>query len=296
MAAKTKQTKNKEKTSPAIAKSKDGTIQITLKIPFKDIKAARETAAREIGKNLEIAGFRKGKAPLSKLLTNIPENTLIEQTLRFILPKLTAKVVKENNLKIAIYPRFELISAEENKDWQVRAITCEIPRVELGDYKKIVKKSARGNELWTPDKKEEKKEPSKEDKEQRAITALLENIKIDIPKPLIDSETEKRLAQLLERIEKLGLTLESYLASIGKKIEDLRLDYEKQAMETIKLDLILFKIAEEEKIKVSEEEINKAMQAFVAGGESPKALEERKLIIESILKKRAALDALVSLL
>ncbi|MEJ2347947.1 MAG: trigger factor [Patescibacteria group bacterium] len=293
MAAKTQK---KEKTSPAIAKSKDGTIQITLKIPFKEIKAARETAAREIGKNLEISGFRKGKAPLSKLLANIPENTLIEQTLRLILPKLTAKVVKENKLKIAIYPRFELISAEEGKDWQVRAITCEIPKVELGDYKKIVKKSVKGSELWTPDKKEEKKEVTKEEKEQRAVTALLENIKVDIPKPLIDSETEKRLAQLLERIEKLGLTLESYLSSIGKKIEDLRLDYEKQAVEAIKLDLILFKIAEEEKIKVSREEVDKAMQIFVNSGESPKALEERKMVIESILKKRAALDALTSLL
>ncbi|MEJ2441406.1 MAG: hypothetical protein P8Y06_00575 [Patescibacteria group bacterium] len=125
---------------------------------------------------------------------------------------------------------------------------------------------------------------------------LLENIKVDIPKPLIDSETEKRLAQLLERIEKLGLTLESYLSSIGKKIEDLRLDYEKQAVEAIKLDLILFKIAEEEKIKVSREEVDKAMQIFVNSGESPKALEERKMVIESILKKRAALDALTSLL
>ncbi|MEJ2441407.1 MAG: trigger factor [Patescibacteria group bacterium] len=94
MAAKTQK---KEKTSPAIAKSKDGTIQITLKIPFKEIKAARETAAREIGKNLEISGFRKGKAPLSKLLANIPENTLIEQTLRLILPKLTAKKKKSTN-------------------------------------------------------------------------------------------------------------------------------------------------------------------------------------------------------
>jgi FKBP-type peptidyl-prolyl cis-trans isomerase (trigger factor) len=295
MATKTKTTKKKEKTSPVIAKSKDGTIQITLKIPFKDIKVAREAAAKEIGKDIEISGFRKGKAPLSKLMAKIPENTLIEQTLRRILPKLTAKIVKENKLKIAIYPRFELVSAEEDKDWQVRAVTCELPEVDLGNYKKIVK-GAKESTIWTPGKDKDKKEPTKEQKEQAAITTLLENIKIDIPKPLIDSEVEKRLAQLLERIEKLGLTLESYLSSIGKKVEDLRGDYEKQATETIKLDLILAKVAEEEKVKVSKEEVDKTMQAFVASGEAPRALEERRIIVESILKKRAALDALASLL
>jgi hypothetical protein len=37
---------------------------------------------------------------------------------------------------------------------------------------------------------------------------------------LIDEEVNSRLSKLLERIEKLGLTLESYLSSIGKTAQD----------------------------------------------------------------------------
>ncbi len=293
MATKTKKITKKEKTNPVVAKSKDGTIQITLKIPFKDVRGVREIAAKEIGKDIEISGFRKGKAPLNKLLASIPENTLIEKTLRGILPELVTKIIKEHKLKIAIFPRFELISAKENEDWQVRAVTCELPEINVDNYKKIVKESAKSG-AQTKDKS--KKEITKEEKEQRVITTLIENIKIDIPKPLIENEVERRLSELLERIEKLGLTLETYLSSIGKKPEDLRTDYEKQATETIKLDLILSKIAEKENVKVSKKEVDKTLEAYSTSGEPPNVLEERRAVIKSILKKRAALDALVSLL
>jgi len=46
---------------------------------------------------------------------------------------------------------------------------------------------------------------------------LLRNIKIEIPKLLIEEEVNTRLSQLLERIEKLGLDLEKYLQTIGKQ-------------------------------------------------------------------------------
>ena len=293
MATKTKKAAKKEKASPVIAKSKDGSIQITLKIPFKDIEGAREIAAKELGKDIEVSGFRKGKAPLNKLLASIPENTLVEKTLRGILPELVTKVIRENKLKIAIYPRFELISTKENEDWQVRATTCELPKVNVDNYKKIVKGSVKSS---AQTKGKDKKEITKETKEQQVIATLIENIKIDIPKPLIENEVERRLSELLERIEKLGLTLETYLSSIGKKPEDLRKDYEKQATETIKLDLILSRVAEKENVKVSKKEIDKTLEAYSTSGEPPSVLEERRVVIESILKKRAALDALVSLL
>ena len=122
---------------------------------------------------------------------------------------------------------------------------------------------------------------------------------ITIPQILIEDEADSRLSNLLSRLEKLGLALESYLASIGKKPEDLRADYAKQAKEAIALDLILSKIAAEEDIKIDQKDIDGAMgmnqTANQIKDQSPEDLEQRRRLIESILKRRAALDFLLGL-
>ncbi len=301
MAAKKK--KSTKAPSASLAKSNDGTIQITFTIPFGQIKKAKEAAASEIGKNIQVPGFRKGKAPLDKVISQIPQNTLIEKTLGKILPKLLAAAINEHKIKPAVYPKFELVKAVEGEDWQIRAVTCELPEINLGDYKKIIAGALRAKAIWTPDSaktvgdKSDKK-ISKEEKEQEIIKVLLETIKITIPKLLIDEEVNHKLSNLLARLEKLGLTLETYLPSIGKTAETLRAEYEKQAKEALSLDLILNKIAEKEKIKVSEKQIQEMIKASAADPKLAEKLNtpEQRRLIESILRRRAALDSLSALL
>src|SRR5690606_4024082 len=147
-----------------VATSDDGTIQITYTIPFSEIEKNRNKAAEELGKNIDVPGFRKGNAPLKKLIEHIPENTLLESTLARILPDALGKTIQEEKLNLAIYPRFELIKAQEGEDWQVRATTARMPEVELGDYKNVIQGEARSKAIWTPDKATDK------DEEQKQIT------------------------------------------------------------------------------------------------------------------------------
>lgn len=286
-----------EQITSVIAREENGNIQITFTIPYSIVKAAQEDVIKEFAKDMEIPGFRKGMAPLDKVAAKIPQNTLVEHSLSHVLPKALAESITENKLQIAIYPKFELISAEEGKDWQIRGITCELPKVELEGYKKAIEGALRADSIIVPGK--EKKEKSREEKENLAIKTLLETVKIDIPQILIDEEVSSRLSNLLGRLEKLGLALESYLASIGKKVEDLRADYTKQAKEAISLDLILTKIAKEEKISVDQKEIEGALEMSQI---DPKAkdtnsdeIENKKRLMESILKRRKALDFLINL-
>lgn len=263
-----------DKVSSVIAKESNGNIQITFTIPFILIKKAQEDAIAEMAKDVEIPGFRKGKAPLTKVADKIPQNRLIEHSLGHLLPTALSDAVKKENLKLAVYPKFELVSAKEGEAWQIRGITCELPIVNLGNYKKIIPKI-----------------PNKEEKENAVVKILIENIKIDIPQILIEEEANNRLSNLLSRLEKLGLALESYLVSINKKSEDLRADYAHQAKDAIILDLILSKIAEEQNIKVEEKEIDGALKV----SDSKDISSDKKRLIESILKRRKALDFLISL-
>ncbi len=286
-----------------VAREDNGNIQITLTIPYKDVLEAKTNALEEIAKNTEVPGFRKGNAPVSQVEKHVSENKVLEKALGKILPKAFSDVIEKEKIKPIIYPKFELISAKENENWQVRAITCELPEADLKDYKKIISDESKSKSIWTPEKgdpkrDEDKKENTPEEKEQEVIKILLDKIKIKIPKILIDQEVDNRLAQLLDRIEKLGLNLESYLASVGKNPEILRKEYEIQAQNTIALDLILQKISVEEKIDVQDKEIDELIKATSADPKLAESLNtpEQKRFIRSIILKRKALESLVSLL
>lgn len=282
-----------DKITSILARESDGNIQITFTIPFALIEKAQEETVTEMAKDIEIPGFRKGTAPISKVREKIPQGTLIEHSLGHILPKALSEAVTENKLKIAVYPRFELVSAKENEAWQIRGVTCELPEVELGDYKKAVQGALRAGSIIVPGK--ENKEKSREEKEGMVLKVLIDSVKINIPRILVEEEADSRLSSLLARLEKLGLALESYLTSINKKADDLRAEYALQAKDAISIDLILNKIAETENIKANEKEIDEALkmsQAASPGGEDP---ESRKRLIESILKRRKALDFLLAL-
>ena len=293
-----KKTNPKTNTDSVIVRSDNGTIQITFTIPFENVKKSRDEAAKEFGKDLEVPGFRKGNAPVDKVIEHVPQNTLLEKTLSKILPKLLADAINVHKIKPAIYPKFELVKAQEGEDWQVRAVTCEIPKIELGDYKKDITGINRAKSLWVPGKVKEEKEPSREEKEQQILKTLIEKINLKVPKVLIEEEVNSRLAKLLERLEKLGLSLESYLASINKTSQTLRQEYEKQSQDAISIDLILSEVAQKENLTIETKDIDAAINAAQADPKLAKELDtpDRRKFIEAILRRRKALDYLTSLM
>lgn len=282
-----------------VAREGDGTVQINFTIPKELIEITRTKVATELGQNMEVPGFRKGKAPLEKVLPKIPENTLIEEIVKSLIPKSLGEAITQNNLKPAVYPKLEVLKAGD-EDWEIRATTAEIPEIELGEYKKAVQGALRTGTIWTPEKgqPEKPKEPTKEEKEQVVVKVLLETVKLNVPSVLVEEEVNARLSNLLQRIEKLGLSLESYLASAGKTPQDLRNDYTFQAKEAIALDLILEKIAITENIKIDTKQIDDLISASAADPSLSEKLNtpEQRRIIEGILRRRTALESLSSLL
>ena len=152
--------KDNSKSISTVARSDDGTVQITFTIPFSDIKRAKDEVVRDNADKVNIPGFRPGKAPLEKVAEGIPENTLLEKTLSKILPQLLTDAIKEHKIKPAIYPKFELINTKEENDWQIRAVTCELPEIDLKNYKKEILSKKKASGIWTPgkDKNEETKD------------------------------------------------------------------------------------------------------------------------------------------
>lgn len=286
------------------AKQDDGTVQITITIPNELVQEKKEEALTHITETLEVSGFRKGKVPQDIALKHIDTQKLYEHTLQHLLPEAYADAIEEHRIQPILAPRFELLSIKEDSDWQIRAITCELPKVNLGDYKQTIKGALAGKKIWIPGKDNPSAdsgsktggEPTREEKEQEVIKTLIEKTEVKTPKLLIEEEVNHRLSNLLDQVQRLGLSVEQYLASAGKTVDQIREDYAKQAEEAIKLELVLTEIAKEQKVEVSDGEIDKLIDA--TGDDKTKetlSTPSQKRLIKSTLMRRKALDSLTSL-
>ena len=102
---------------------------------------------------------------------------------------------------------------------------------------------------------EDKKNQAKEKKRIALSDALTDESKIDVPEILIASELKRIEMQFSEDIERMGVKLDAYLTHAKKTIEEVRAEWRPHAEKKAKLQLILNKIAETEKIAATKEEI-----------------------------------------
>ena len=268
-----------------ITRSEDGNINLKISVPWSEVKKTREEVIEEMAKSADLPGFRKGKAPKKIVEENLDKTRVQEEVLRHILPKAYIEAVKEHNLKPIIDPKVHIKPLEDEKDWEFEAVTCEEPKVELGDYKAKIKGVTAKSKIVVPGKEAE------EPKLDEIIKTLLEASTIKLPKVLVDYETDKLLSQTLDEIKKLGLTLDQYLTSTGKNAEMLRLEYEGKALNDLKLEFILRKIAEIEKITVEDSDLQKTIDKAKTE-EEKRNLTNNKYLLASILRQQKTLDFL----
>lgn len=106
----------------------------------------------------------------------------------------------------------------------------------------------------------ENEQKAKYETEDAAIKAVCENTKIDIPSGMVGMEVEHMIQDFSQRLSYQGLNMEQYLKMMGKTEEEIKKDYEPQAIEALKSRLTLEAIRKAENIEASEEEINEKLE------------------------------------
>lgn len=285
-------------TKSILGKTATGEVQLTITIPSSEVKDAYEKALEEIVKETELPGFRKGKAPQKLVEEKIDKSKVYEKVLQNLIPQAYIEAIKEHGLRPILTPKVELLKAKEGEDWEIRAMTCEEPVVELGNYKEEIRKALAPTKIWTPgtQKTQNKTEDTEDEKTQRVIQKLLEIVKTDLPEMLVEDETSRALSSLINQTNTLGLTIEQYLTSINKSAEQLRAEYRQRVINDLKLQFALEKVAESEKLKVEEKEIDDLISA--TGDQNLKEnlnTHFQRAYIKGILLRRKALDFLTKL-
>jgi len=280
-------------------KLEDGTIELIVKIPQQKIQKKYQQVLEDFQKITEVKGFRKGKASKSQVEKTIGKEKIYQKTVNQLLPEIYQTLIKKHQLKPVITPRAEFISAQENKDWQVKFVTCESPEIELGNYQEAIKSNLVKGKIWTPKDGQKKNEEKNRDLQkaeqiQKIIETLVQKVKIKLPQILIENEVNQKLSQLIQKTEKMGLTLEQYFSSIGQTAEKIKKGYRDEIKKRWQLELALNKIADEENITVGKEEIDQAIKN-VEKEEERKRLSQQKYFLSSILRRQKTLDFLRNL-
>jgi len=271
-----------------IEKQENGTIKVTITLPKADITKAREEVVEQLVKTADLPGFRKGKAPKKLVEEKLNEDQVREEILKKLIPPAYTKAVQEHNLKPIMNPKLHVEKIELGADWVFHAFTCEMPDIDLGKYKDAVGKINAKSKIVIPGKEQQK--PSMDE----IMKAILESVKTKVPSILIEQEADRLVAQLLDDIKKLGLSLDQYLASTNRTPESLKAEYASKAEGDIKLEFVLQKIAESEKITVEPKEIDEAIQKANDPKEKQN-LEANRYLLASILRQQKTLDFLTNL-
>ncbi len=144
----------------------------------------------------------------------------------------------------------------EEKD--LSPLTDELIK-EFGDFKDITDLKNKIKENLTQEKNRQEKEKVR----LEIMENIIKNVSIDIPSILIENELDKMLAEFEGDISRSGLSLDEYLKKINKKVEDLRNEWKNTADKKVKIQLILSKISEKEKITPDSDEIKRQTEKIL---------------------------------
>lgn len=119
-------------------------VEIEGVLETEAFEAYYSKALKKIGENIELKGFRKGKAPENVLLANIPEIKILEEMAEMALSEHYPKIIEDEKLDVIARPEISITKLARKNPLEFKIKTALIPEVKLPEYKKIAKETITG--------------------------------------------------------------------------------------------------------------------------------------------------------
>ena len=103
-------------------------------------------------------------------------------------------------------------------------------------------------------------ERAKYETQDAVMKAVCENVTVDIPSGMIETETENMIKDMEQRLAYQGLKLDQYLQMMGKTREEMQKEYEPQATDAIKSRLAIEAVIKAEKIEVADIDVDEKIK------------------------------------
>ncbi len=112
-------------------------VYLEIEIAEDAFEAAVERSYKKNVKNINIPGFRKGKAPRKFIEKMYGEAIFYEDAINFAFPAAYDEAVKELKLDTVSQPEVDIVSVGEGNGCVLSVLVTVKPEVKLGDYKSL---------------------------------------------------------------------------------------------------------------------------------------------------------------
>jgi FKBP-type peptidyl-prolyl cis-trans isomerase (trigger factor) len=278
--------------------------EVSVSLDWEEFSKYFYQAEESLIKNVEIKGFRKGKAPKDKALEALGEQKIMSEAANLALKDLYPKVIKEKNLEPLGMPQIEIVKLAKGNNFEFKLKVAVLPEVNLPNYKEIAKgvskkeikvsqeeldslykqlesskdkfskeqleqlnfnKPQEMKALLKKDLKRQKEMNEKQRVRNEILQKIVEKIELDVPEVLLQAELQRALSDLKNNVQQsLKMTYEDYLKKSQKTEEELKKELRENIRQKIKRILVLKEIQKKENVDITEQELEKQVSLFKA--------------------------------
>jgi trigger factor len=109
-------------------------VALTIEIDPETVNGALDRAYRQMVNQVNVPGFRRGKAPRYVLESYLGKESLTERAVRNILPQTVEEALKGEDIDAMDVGDVEIVNLDPV---QVRVVVIQPPSIELGDYSSL---------------------------------------------------------------------------------------------------------------------------------------------------------------
>jgi FKBP-type peptidyl-prolyl cis-trans isomerase (trigger factor) len=257
-------------------------IELRAEIPFEEFEKFLEKATFDLGKDLEIEGFRKGKAPKEMIEKVVGLERILREGANLAIREVYPQLILENKIEPLGQPEVEILKLAPVNPFEFKVIFWVLPEIKLPDYKNLISSIKRKEIVLTPEEIEklrrEKERIEKERLRQEILEKIAQESEMEIPEILIEEEKKRLFEEAKRQIPLiLQISFEDYLKKIGKTEKEFLDSFLAEAEKRVKNFLVLREIGKREKILVQEEEIEKEMEKILKDYPASDPLDRERL-------------------
>lgn len=115
-------------------------IEIKNSVPWSDWQKFLDRAYEKLSKDLNIPGFRPGKAPKNMVEEKIGKHNILEEAAEMAIEKNYPKIVADNKLDVIGQPKAEILKLAEGNDLEYKITTAVTPDVRIENWEVGIKK------------------------------------------------------------------------------------------------------------------------------------------------------------
>jgi len=115
----------------------DTKVELLISLDAEEMAIAEQVAAKKLAETVKVPGFRKGRTPIAVALKSIDPSVLQEEAVNNAISKSVAEAFLETKLQVLNRPEVEVKKFVPGESIEFTAQAEILPKVKLGDYKKL---------------------------------------------------------------------------------------------------------------------------------------------------------------